>query len=73
MHHFMMLQNKGFAWSDSERGHFKAEFFPLVEIPTVPHIPWIQKNIPIPPGIYPVLGKWLRDRKSTRLNSSHRR
>ncbi len=52
MHHFMMLQNQGFAWSDPERGRFKSDFFPPVEIPTVPHIPWIQRNIPIPPGIY---------------------
>jgi hypothetical protein len=62
MHHFMMLQNKGFAWCDPERGRFKAEFFPPVEIPTVPHIPWIQKNIPILPGIYPEVCKIIKSK-----------
>ena len=53
MHHFMMLQNEGFAWDDSERGRFREDFFPPVEIPVVPHKPWVLKNIPIPPGLYP--------------------
>ena len=52
MHQFMMLHQDGFAWNDSQRGHFREDFFPPVEIPTVPHVPWAIKNIPIPPGIY---------------------
>lgn len=51
-HHFMMEQNEGFAWDDTERGRFRPDFFPPIEIPTVPHAPWTQRNIPIPPGIY---------------------
>ena len=50
VHHFMMLQNQGFAWDDSERGKFREDFFPLINIPVVP---WVLKNIPIPPGLYP--------------------
>ena len=53
MHHFMMLQSHGFAWEDSERGRFREDFFPPVEIPVIPHKPWVLKNIPIPPGLYP--------------------
>jgi hypothetical protein len=52
MHHFMMLQNKGFAWDDSERGSFREDFFPPVDIPVIPHRPWVLKNILIPPGLY---------------------
>src|SRR6266850_8393053 len=52
MHHFMSVQNEVFAWDNTKCGKFKEEYFPPVEIPTVPHEPWIQKNIPIPPGIY---------------------
>jgi hypothetical protein len=52
LHHFMMEQNQGFAWDDSERGRFKDEFFPPIVIPALPHVPWVDKNIPIPPGIY---------------------
>ena len=53
MHHFMMLQSYGFAWEDSERGRFREDFFPPVDIPVIPHKPWVLKNIPIPPGLYP--------------------
>ena len=52
-HHFMMLQNQGFAWDDTERGRFREDFFPPIDIPIVPHKPWVLKNIPIPPGLYP--------------------
>ena len=52
LHHFMMLHQDGFAWDDSERGHFREDFFPPVDMPVVPHTPWVLRNIPIPPGIY---------------------
>ena len=52
-HHFMMLQNQGFAWDDTERGRFHEDFFLLIDIPVVPHKPWVLKYIPIPPGLYP--------------------
>ena len=48
----MMIHQDAFAWDDLERGHFREDFFPPVEIPTVPHTPWVLRNIPIPPGIY---------------------
>ena len=50
MHHFMMVQEAGFAWTDEERGSFRHDFFPPVEIPVVEHEPWVEKNIPIPRG-----------------------
>jgi hypothetical protein len=52
MHHFMSLHENGFAWNDTERGHFREDFFPPVEMPTVPHKPWVVRTLPIPPGIY---------------------
>ena len=52
MHHFMCLQNLGFAWNDSQRGNFRTDFFPPVRMPVVEHKPWVLRNIPIPPGIY---------------------
>ncbi|KAF7371997.1 hypothetical protein MVEN_00057800 [Mycena venus] len=60
MHHFMCLQNEAFAWQDSERGSFRTDFFPPVDIPVMPHTPWIQRNIPIPPGIYDQVCKLIR-------------
>jgi hypothetical protein len=52
MHQFMCLQNKAFIWNDLERGHFCKDIFLPIEIPTILHKPWAQRNIPIPPGIY---------------------
>ena len=52
LHHFMMENNEAFAWDDSERGRFKTEYFPPVDIPIIPHTPWVLKNIPIPPGVF---------------------
>ena len=40
LHHFMSLQNKGFAWDDSERSHFCKDFFLPVKIPVITHTPW---------------------------------
>ncbi len=48
MHHFMMLQESGFAWDESQKGKFREDFFPPVTIPVIEHIPWVHKNIPIP-------------------------
>jgi hypothetical protein len=52
MHHFMCLHQDGFAWNDEERGHFREDFFPPIEMPTVSHKPWVVRNLPILPGIY---------------------
>ena len=52
LHHFMTLHQDTFAWNDTERGHFREDFFLPVDIPVVPHTPWVQRNILIPPGIY---------------------
>ena len=48
----MMIHQDAFAWDDLEWGHFREDFFLPVEIPTIPHTPWVLCNIPIPPGIY---------------------
>ncbi|SJL17284.1 uncharacterized protein ARMOST_20831 [Armillaria ostoyae] len=48
----MTIQEQAFAWDNTESGHFQEDFFPPIDIPVVPHTPWVLKNIPIPPGIY---------------------
>ena len=76
LHHFMMLHQNGFAWTDSERGHFREDFFPPVEIPVVPHTPWVLRNIPIPPGIYDNVCKIIKQKMDAGVfepsNSSYR-
>ena len=40
LHYFMMIHHDAFAWDDSEHSHFHKDFFPPVEMPTIPHTPW---------------------------------
>ena len=76
MHHFMMEQSYGFAWNDQERGRFREDFFPPVDIPVVPHKPWVLKNIPIPPGLYPKVCELIKRKMDAGVyepsNSSYR-
>src|SRR5467141_5415801 len=45
-------QEAAIAWDPTKRGNFQKHYFQPVVIPTVEHIPWVERNIPIPPGIY---------------------
>jgi len=56
----MMENNAAFTWDDSERGGFKMEYFPPVDVPIIPHTPWVLKNIPIPPGVFSEVCKIIR-------------
>ncbi|KIJ59022.1 hypothetical protein HYDPIDRAFT_71393, partial [Hydnomerulius pinastri MD-312] len=38
-------------FKDTDRDTLKESYFSLYIIPTVEHVPWEYKNIPIPPGI----------------------
>lgn len=60
LHEVMMNQNEGFAWDDTEKGKFKEEYFPPIEIPVVEHSPWVLKNIPIPPGMHDQVMEFIR-------------
>ncbi|KAI5823059.1 hypothetical protein K523DRAFT_255846 [Schizophyllum commune Tattone D] len=53
LHYIYMIHNQAFAFTDEERGCFREDFFPPVEIPVIPHKPWAERNIPIPPGLRP--------------------
>jgi hypothetical protein len=49
---YIMVQNEeALAYEDVERGTFHEEYFSPYIIPTIPHVPWEYKNIPIPPGL----------------------
>ncbi len=71
-----MQQNDAFAWNDDERGSFREDFFPPVTIPTIPHRPWVQRNIPIPPSLFDEVCTIIRRKEAARVyepsNSSYR-
>jgi len=43
-----------------QRGKFKEEYFPPVEIPIVVYIPWVEKPFRIPPAIYEEVYKMIK-------------
>jgi len=47
----MVLNEEAIAFEDAERGTFKESYFSPYIIPTISHIPWEYKNIPIAPGL----------------------
>ncbi|KAJ6552538.1 hypothetical protein B0H10DRAFT_1829468, partial [Mycena sp. CBHHK59/15] len=47
--HVMDLNQNALAFEDIERGTLSDEYFSPYVIPTVPHTPWEDRNIPIPP------------------------
>lgn len=62
LHHLMTVQEQGFAWEPSETGTFREDFFPPVKFLTLPYEPWVEKNIPTPPGIFVDVCKILKDK-----------
>jgi hypothetical protein len=51
VHYLIKVHEPAFAWNETEKGKFSEEYFDPVVIPTVEHIPWVLRNIPIPPVV----------------------
>jgi hypothetical protein len=76
MHDFVLAHDSGFTWSEGKRGSFRTNFFPPVNIPIIPHTPWVEHDFPIPAGIYEdiyaIVQKKLTAGIYKPLNSSYR-
>ena len=75
--HFMIKVHEfAFAWCEEEKGRFSEEYFEPVVFPTIEHVPWALKNIPIPKGIYDQVIGIIRDKIKAGVyepsNSSYR-
>ncbi|EJC97575.1 uncharacterized protein FOMMEDRAFT_54537, partial [Fomitiporia mediterranea MF3/22] len=70
------MHEDAFAWNELEKGALDPEYFDPILIPTVPHIPWVQRNIRIPQGNLDAVVKILKDKIATGVyepsNSSYR-
>ena len=68
-------QEDSIAWDTSKQGSFRADYFNPIVIPTIQHVPWVERNIPIPPGIYNKVVCILKEKISVgvyeRSNSSY--
>ncbi|KIK32485.1 hypothetical protein CY34DRAFT_35460, partial [Suillus luteus UH-Slu-Lm8-n1] len=65
--HVMNLNQETLAFKETNRGTFKELCFTSYIIPTVPHVPWEYKNIPIPPGICQKVIELLKSKINTRV------
>ncbi|KAI0038824.1 hypothetical protein FA95DRAFT_1585415 [Auriscalpium vulgare] len=60
--HIFTIHEDALAFEETDRGTLRESYFSPYVIPTVPHIPWECKNIPIPPGIRQKVIDLLRDK-----------
>jgi len=75
--HWIILENElAFAWDDTEKGKFSNEYFEPIVFPTVEHVPWVLRNIPIARGSYDKVITAIRDKIKSGIyetsNSSYR-
>lgn len=47
----MLFNEEALAFEETDRGTLREDYFSPYIMPTIPHIPWEQRNIPIPAGI----------------------
>ena len=48
--HIIVLNGRSIAFEENERGTFRRDYFTDYQIPVTSHVPWMEKNIPLPPG-----------------------
>ena len=60
--HILRVNELGLAWTEAEKGRFRDDYVSPVKIPVIEHVPWAQKNIPIPTGILEQVIQIFRDK-----------
>ena len=60
--HVFRLNDMALAFEEGHRGTLREDYFSPYIIPTIPHVPWEHKNIPIPPGIRSEVVKLLKEK-----------
>ena len=60
--HILKLNEATLPFEEKDRGTLRQDYFSDYIMPTVPHIPWEFKNIPIPPGIQEKVIELLRSK-----------
>jgi hypothetical protein len=60
MHDFIQNHETAFAWTENELGSFRPNFFPPIEFPVIPYMPWVEQNIPILTSLYEEVCRMLK-------------
>lgn len=60
----IVLNGRSIAFDESERGTFRRDYFSDYQIPVVDHIPWMDKNIPLPKGYVDEIIRMLKEKIS---------
>ena len=63
LQHLLVVNERSIAFSESERGTFRKDYFSDYEMPVVDHIPWMEKNMPIPRGYEDQITQIIKDKK----------
>jgi len=50
LQHVLVTNERSIAFNEQERGTFRSNYFSDYKMPVVEHVPWQDRNMPIPPG-----------------------
>ena len=62
--HIIVLNERSIAFDENERGTFQRDYFSDYKIPVVEHIPWVDRNIPLPKGYVDEIMQMLKEKIS---------
>ena len=62
LRHVLVLNERSIAFEENERGTFRQDYFSDYQIPVTSHVPWMDKNIPLPPGHREQIIKMLKEK-----------
>src|SRR6201992_1144812 len=60
--HVIALNERSFAFDEHERGTFRSDYFSNYKMPVIDHVPWQDKNMPIPQGYKDEIIKLLKEK-----------
>lgn len=62
LQHILVINSRSIAFDEQERGTFRKDYFSDYKMPVVEHIPWQDKNMPIPQGYRDEIIKLLKEK-----------
>jgi hypothetical protein len=60
--YILLVNENAIAFDESEKGKFRDDYFSPYIIPTMPHVPWAESMIPIPPSLRDQVNQLLREK-----------